>query len=74
MSDPSHDEQKLPEDDFAIPIGTHMELMPGEAEAEFEFDPATSEDLRRRLDEFDEMRTRAYVESRSVHLGGFRHK
>jgi hypothetical protein len=60
----------MPEDDFAVPLGTHMELMPGEAE--FDFDAATSEDLRRRLDEFDEMRTRAYVESRSVHLGGFR--
>jgi hypothetical protein len=60
-------EQTPPEDDIAVPIGSHMEPMP--SEAEFEFDAATAENLRRRLDEFDEMRTRAYVESRSVHLG-----
>lgn len=62
------DHRSWPEDDFAIPVGTHMEPMLSEVDVEF--DQATAAELRRRLDEFDEMRTRAYVESRSVHLGG----
>lgn len=56
------------EDEFAIPIGTNMEALLSDVDVEF--DEETAADLRRRLDDFDEMRTRAYVESRSVHLGG----
>ena len=59
---------RAPEDDFAVPIDTHME--PLLSDVDVEFDDETASQLRRRLDEFDEMRTKAYVESRSVHLGG----
>ncbi len=49
-------------------IGTGMQRVPSGAGAEF--DAATAEQLRIRLDEFDAVRTRGEVESRSVHLGG----
>jgi hypothetical protein len=54
--------------EFAVPIGMHME--PLLSDADVELDEETATELRQRLDQFDEMRTRAYVESRSVHLGG----
>lgn len=65
------DPQRLPLDDipeFATTIGTGMVLV--EAGAATEFSAATVERLRSRLDEFDAVRTRGEVESRSVHLGG----
>ncbi len=55
-------------DEFAILIDTGMKRVPRGAAAEF--DTATSEKIRTRLDEFDAVRTRGDVESRSVHLGG----
>jgi hypothetical protein len=57
-----------PTDEFAPAIGTGMDRVPSGAGAEF--DAATTEKLQRRLDEFDAVRTRGDVESRSVHLGG----
>lgn len=66
-----NDLQQLPIDDapdFATTIGTGMVLV--EAGAAAEFSAATVERLRNRLDEFDAVRTRGEVESRSVHLGG----
>ncbi len=54
--------------EFATPIGTGMEPVPEGAGAEFS--AATVERLRNRLDQFDAVRTRGEVESRSVHLGG----
>lgn len=69
MTEATHsDRSERPEDEFAIPVGTHME--PLLSDVEMEFDEGDASELRQRLDEFDEMRTRAYVESRSVHLGG----
>ena len=57
-----------PEGEFALSIGTGMRrVRPG---AGAEFDLETAEKLRSRLDEFDAVRTRGEVESRSVHLGG----
>jgi hypothetical protein len=53
---------------FAQPIGTGMEPVPPGAGAEFS--AATVERLRNRLDQFDAVRTRGEVESRSAHLGG----
>jgi len=55
-------------DEFAIPIDSGMKPVPRGAGAEF--DLATAEKIRTRLDEFDAVRTRGDVESRSVHLGG----
>lgn len=55
-------------DEFAPTIGTGMRRVPSGAGAEF--DAVTAEQLRNRLDEFDAVRTRGEVESRSVHLGG----
>ena len=55
-------------DDFVVAIGTGMEPVPRGSGAEF--DPATAERIRTRLDEFDAVRTRGDVESRSAHLGG----
>lgn len=55
-------------DEFAFPIGTGMRRVPRGVGAEF--DPATAEEIRDRLDEFDAVRTRGDVESRSAHLGG----
>jgi hypothetical protein len=69
MTNPSEeivsDDQSL---DFAIPIGTGMRRVPAGAGAEF--DAETTERLRNRLEEFDAVRTRGEIESRSVHLGG----
>jgi hypothetical protein len=61
-------EQSESIDEFAFPIGTGMQRVPRGVGAEF--DPATAEEIRDRLDEFDAVRTRGDVESRSVHLGG----
>jgi len=55
-------------EEFAPTIGTGMRRVPSGAGAEF--DAATAEQLRNLLDEFDAVRTRGEVESRSVHLGG----
>ena len=55
-------------DEVAPPIGTGMRPVPAGAGAEF--DAETAERLRDRLDEFDAVRARGEVESRSVHLGG----
>lgn len=55
-------------EEFALTIGTGMRHVPSGAGAEF--DAATTELLQSRLDEFDAVRTRGEVESRSVHLGG----
>ena len=54
--------------EFAPTIGTGMQRVPAGAGAEF--DPETVEQLQNRLDEFDAVRMRGKVESRSVHLGG----
>ena len=54
--------------EFAIPIGTGMQRVP--AGAGGEFDAETTERLRSRLEEFDAVRTRWEIESRTVHLGG----
>lgn len=53
---------------FVRPIGTRMLRVPAGAGAKFDAD--TTEELQKRLDEFDAVRTRGEVESRSVHLGG----
>ncbi len=55
-------------EEFAPAIGTGMRRVAAGAGAEF--DATTTELLRSRLDEFDAVRTRGEVESRSVHLGG----
>jgi hypothetical protein len=55
-------------EEFAPSIGTGMTPVP--AGAGSEFNVKTTELLRVRLDEFDAVRTRGEVESRSVHLGG----
>ncbi len=55
-------------EEFAHLIGTGMRPVPLGAGAEF--DLATTEQLQSRLDEFDAVRIRGEVESRSVHLGG----
>ena len=57
-----------PAADFALPIGTGMHRVPTGAGSEF--DEEMTEQLQKRLDEFDAVRTRGEVESRSVHLGG----
>jgi hypothetical protein len=54
--------------DFVTTVGTGMESV--EPGAGAEFSASTVERLRARLDEFDAVRTRGEVESRSVHLGG----
>ena len=66
--DEYQEDDSSPEDEFALPIGTGMDKMPRGAGVKFSGERA--EQIRRLLDKFDEMRTRAYVESRSVHLGG----
>jgi hypothetical protein len=66
----SADEGSLTEEEtkFLFPIGTGMRhVEPG---AGAEFDAATTERLRNKLEEFDAVRTRGEIESRSVHLGG----
>jgi hypothetical protein len=50
------------EDEFAVPIGTGMQRL----EHGVDFDRETADRLRRRLDEFDAMRTRGAVESRTA--------
>ena len=60
-------ESRDPEDEFAVPIGVGMTLMPEGAGVKF--DEGSAREIRELLDRFDEMRTSAYVESRSVHLG-----
>jgi phytoene dehydrogenase-like protein len=55
-------------EEFAPALGTGMRRVLSGAGAEF--DAATTELLQSRLDEFDAVRTRGEVESRSVHLGG----
>jgi hypothetical protein len=60
-------EKLEPIDEFSILIDTGMKPVPRGAGAEF--DAATTEKIQTRLDEFDDVRTRGDVESRSVHLG-----
>jgi len=55
-------------EEFAPTIGTGMRRVPSGAGAEF--DAVTTELLQSRLDEFDAVRARGEVESRSVHLRG----
>ena len=64
--EPSSSEDQTEE--FAPTIGTGMRRVASGAGAEF--DAATTELLLSRLDEFDAVRTRGEVESRSAHLGG----
>jgi len=54
-------------DEFAVPIGRGMRRVASGAGAGFDAEEA--ERLRNKLDEFDAVRTRGDVESRSAHLG-----
>lgn len=68
MSGEAQRQELTSADDFAVPIGTGMRTVARTAAAEF--DPETAEHIRQRLDEFDAVRTKGDVESRTVQLGG----
>ena len=55
-------------DDFAVPVGRGMRRLSEGEKTTFRRDEAAR--LQDRLDEFDAVRTRGDVESRSAHLGG----
>jgi hypothetical protein len=53
-------------DEFSILIDTGMKRVPHSAGAEF--DDATTKTIQNRLDEFEDVRTRGYVESHMAYL------
>jgi hypothetical protein len=67
MSETESDELEHEIDSFAVPIRTGMRRVVRNASSRI--DSAADAEIRRRLEDFDAVRTRGDVESRSVHLG-----
>jgi len=67
MSQTESTEPEASIDSFAVPIDTGMHPVPRSSRSRS--DPVADEEMRRRLEDFDAVRTRGDVESRTVHLG-----
>lgn len=62
------DDSENPVDEFAVPAGRNMRRLSEGEQMTFRTEEATA--LQAKLDEFDAVRTRGDIESRSAHLGG----